>query len=634
MSLMRQLWLTIFVSAVMTLAGSLCISIWSAQEYLSQQLERKNSDTATSLALSMTQQAKDPVTVDLQLAALFDTGYYQMIQVVDPLGKVISERIQDKTEAAVPQWFTHMFPVSSRPGAAQISDGWKQYGTVTVVSHSQFAYRALWEQAGILLIWFGVSALLAGVLGTVVLRAIGRSLNDMVNQAKAIGERRFNAIDEPRTPELRVLARAMNSMAQRIRQMFNEAAVHLEELRLRANYDQVTGLPRREYFMAYLKEQLSSAEAAQSGVLAIVRITDLNTVNEILGRDGTDALLRRIGVTLTEYVQWQEKLLTGRIKSGDIAIVLPGENDPHDAAQRLGKILDEQTAGSVLEDIYHLGAVSFSHGDNPGEVLSRVDHALALAEAQGANAWHAISDDEQMKIIPGEQWRTLLTDAVNTVKLKLEFYPVIRLDGTTLHQEGLVRLATAPDQPLMRAADFMPLAAHLHLTALIDLEVIRLALLRMANNADNIALNISAETIANWGFRNDLAKILRNNPALCPRLWFEVAEYGAFRHFSAFKDICITLKSFGCHVGVDRFGQRLAESERLTEVGLDYVKIHPGLVHGIETNSGNQELLKRFCGVAHSVGIIVLAMGVESSAELQILRSLGCDGASGSAVGS
>ena len=95
MSLMRQLWLAVVVSTLVAFVGSLSISVWSARSYLIEQLERKNSDNASSLALAMTQQEKDPVNIELQVAALFDTGYYQLISVVDPLGKVIVERVHD-----------------------------------------------------------------------------------------------------------------------------------------------------------------------------------------------------------------------------------------------------------------------------------------------------------------------------------------------------------------------------------------------------------------------------------------------------------------------------------------------------------------------------------------------------------
>jgi len=635
MSLMRQLWLAVIVSTVLAFAGSLLVSIWSAQGYLTQQLERKNGDVANSLALSMTQQSKDPVTIELQVTALFDTGYYQTISVVDPFGKIISQRIQDKSDANVPSWFIKSFPISSKPGLAQISDGWKQYGTVKVISHTQFAYQALWEQAGKLLLWFFLGGSIVGSLGMLALRAIGRSLSDVVNQAGAIGERRFITIAEPRTPELRALARAMNGMVERVRQMFNDAAAHLEELLRRVNYDQLTGLPNRDYFMAYFKGQLAGEEAAQTGVLAVMRLPDLNAVNDALGRVETDKLLKEIGQIFTDFSRQHEGALSGRIKAGDIAVLLPGENDPHVVAQKLSKVFDEQLVAkwTGLADIYHLGIVLFEHGNNFGDILSRVDHALALAEGQGANASHAIKSDVQMNVIPGEQWRTLLTQAVNAGNVKLVFYPVVKQDGSMLHQEGMVRLQPEPGKPLMTAGEFMPIAAHLNLTALIDLEVIRLAIRHLPTIVDDVAVNLSAETIGNWSFRTDILRLLRSNPKLCPRMWFEVTEYGAFKHFDAFKDICLVLKDFGCHIGIEQFGQRLSESQKLTELGLDYVKIHPGLVNGIDTNNGNQEFLNRFCSIAHAVGAVVIAVGVKSEAELSMLKSLGVDGVTGPAIG-
>jgi len=636
MSLMRQLWLAVIISTVMAFAGSLLLSIWSAQGYLTQQLERKNIDVANSLALSMTQQQKDPVTLELQVTALFDTGYYQTISVVDPFGKVIFQRIQDKSEASVPGWFTRSFPIGSKPGLAQISDGWKQYGTVKVISHTQFAYQALWEQTRRLLFWFCLGGGIMGFLGTFALRTIGRSLNDVVNQAGAIGERRFITIAEPRTPELRALAHAMNGMVERVRQMFSEAAVRLDELLRRVNHDQLTGLPNRDYFMAYFRQQLASDETARRGVLAVMRLPDLNDLNEALGRDGTDRLLKEIGQIFTDSSRQHEGALPGRVKAGDIAMLLPGESNPIVVSQWLKKIFDEQLVPkwTRLADMYHLGVVLFEHDSNIGDILSRVDHALALAEGEGANTSHAISSDVQMNDIPGEQWRALITQAVNAGNLKLAFYPVINQAGLILHQEGVVRMQAEPGKPLMTAGEFMPVAAHLNLTALIDLEVIRLAIRHLSAITEDVAVNLSAETIGNWTFRSDLSKLLRSNPQSCARLWFEVTEYGAFKHFGAFKDICLMLKDFGCHVGIEQFGQRLSESHKLTEVGLDYVKIHPGLVHGIEENPGSQEFLDRFCGVAHAVGVIVIAVGVRSEAELTILKSLGIDGATGPAISS
>ena len=634
MSLMRQLWLAVIIAAIVAFVGSLFISVWSAQTYLSQQLERKNVDIANSLALSITQLDKEKAMIDLQVAGLFDSRHYQSISVSDSLGRVISQRTQEKLDTDVPLWFVQLFEIESRPGVAEISTSRDKYGSVQVVSHNQFAYRALWKQAGNLLFWFSLVGVVVGFLAMLVLRSIGHSLDMVVSQAGAIGERRLMTIAEPRIKELKALARAMNGMVERIWRLFNDEAARIDELRRRVNYDQLTGLPNRDYFMAHLKAQLTATEAAQCGVIVLIRLSDLNNINLVLGHLETDNLLRTIAQVAMNFSTQYEDALSGRIKAGEIAIMLPGECDQRKVAQQVTVILKArlQDKWTGLSDIYQLGAIRYERTASLADILSKVDHALVLAEGEGPNSSHALESDGQMNVMPGEQWHTLIMHAVEAGGLKLVFYPVVNKDGAVVHQEGMARLQAEAGKPLVLAGEFMPIVSHFNLTPMVDLEVIRLALRQLAIIPDHIAINLSAASIANWTFRTELSKLLRGHPEICSRLWLEVSEYGAFKHFDAFKDICFALKGLGCHVGVEQFGQRLSEIKKITELGLDYVKLHSSLVDGIEENTGNQEFIRRFCEVVHTVGVKVIAVGVQSDAEWEALRVLGIDAVTGPAI--
>lgn len=634
MSLMRQLWLAVIIAALVAFVGSLFISVWSAQTYLSQQLERKNIDIANSLALSITQLDKEKAMIDLQVAALFDSKHYHSISVSDSLGRVISQRTQEKLDTDVPLWFVQLFEIESRPGIAEISTSRDKYGSVQVISHNQFAYRALWKQAGNLLFWFSLVGVVVGFLAMLVLRSIGRSLDMVVSQAGAIGERRLMTIAEPRIKELKALARAMNGMVERIWRLFNDEAARIDELRRRVNYDQLTGLPNRDYFMAHLKAQLIATEAAQCGVIVLIRLSGLNNINMVLGHLETDNLLRTIAQVAMNFSTQYEDALSGRIKAGEVAIMLPGESDQRKVAQQVTEILKArlQDKWTSLSDIYQLGAIRYERTASLADILSKVDHALVLAEGDGPNSSHALESDGQMNVMPGEQWHTLIMHAVKAGGLQLVFYPVINKEGAVVHQEGMARLQAETGKPLVLAGEFMPIVSHFNLTPMFDLEVIRLALKQLANIPGHIAINLSAASIANWTFRTELSKLLRVHPDICSRLWLEVSEYGAFKHFDAFKDICFALKGLGCHVGVEQFGQRLSEIKKITELGLDYVKLHSGLVDGIEENTGNQEFIRRFCEVVHTVGVKVIAVGVQSDAEWEMLRVLGIDAATGPAI--
>ena len=631
---MRQLWLAVVISAVIAFLGSLFISVWSAQAYLSEQLERKNVDIANSLALSITQLDKEQAMIDLQVAGLFDLGHYQSISVSDPLGRVISQRTKEKLDSDVPLWFIKFFSFDLKPGVAEISASRDKYGSVEVVSDNYFAYQALWKQTKNLFFWFGLVGVVFGLVAMVALRSIGRSLDMVVSQAGAIGERRLMTIAEPKIAELKALARAMNGMVERIWKLFNEEATRIDELRRRVNYDQLTGLPNRDYFMSHLKAHLSATESAQCGVMVLIRLSDLSNINATLSRFETDNLLNQFGQLCKDYAAQYEDAQCGRIKSGEFAIILPGESDAAKVMQQLAHMLRaeivEQWPGLV--DVYQLGVVGFERTASMAEILSKADQALMLAEGQGANSAHAIEGTGYLPVMPGEQWHSLLSHAIEAQELKLVFYPVVSKDHIVLHQEAMARLQIDAEQPLVVAGEFMPMVAHFNMSAQLDLEVVRMAIRHLSGNKKNIAVNISAASIANWTFRTELAKLLRDRTDICSRLWLEVTEYGAFKYFDAFKDICFALKGKGCHVGVEQFGQRMSEIKKITELGLDYVKLHSSLVDGIEGNAGNQEFIRRFCEVVHTVGVKVIAVGVHNEAEWKVMKSLGVDAVTGPVI--
>jgi EAL domain-containing protein (putative c-di-GMP-specific phosphodiesterase class I) len=235
--------------------------------------------------------------------------------------------------------------------------------------------------------------------------------------------------------------------------------------------------------------------------------------------------------------------------------------------------------------------------------------------------------------MPADQWRTLLTKAVQGGRLMLAYYPVLTQDGQgEIHEEGMIRLKTDGDDATLCAGDFMPMAAHLNLTAPIDLTVVKLAIEHLRTTTGDIAVNLSAETIADFHFHNELAQLLKAYPDICPRLLFEVSEYGVFRQFDAFRALAADLKRLGCRVGIEYIDQRFTETDKLSSLGLDYIKVHPLYIRGLADNPGHQEFLKGLCKMAHVIGIEVIALGVESRDDLPLLASLGFDGAAGPGI--
>ena len=191
MSLYKQLWLAIVFLLALVFLVSVALSSVSAKRYLEQQLAIKNTDNATALAISLTQQDADPVLMELTLAAQFDTGFYELIRLTGPDGEVLLERRDSGAGTRAPAWFTGLLPIEAAPGVATIQRGWSQAGTLEVRSHSRFAYDELWRTTWTQALAFFLTALAAGAAGSLLLRRLLAPLAGVVGQASAIGERRF-----------------------------------------------------------------------------------------------------------------------------------------------------------------------------------------------------------------------------------------------------------------------------------------------------------------------------------------------------------------------------------------------------------------------------------------------------------
>ncbi|MDP3539336.1 MAG: EAL domain-containing protein [Azonexus sp.] len=634
MSLFRQLWLAVIASTVIAFAGSFVASMLTARNYLEAQLAIKNNDNASSLALSMSQLDKDPITIELQVAAVFDSGQYASVRLVNPEGKVMIEKTSPPMAGDVPAWFVRVFPIDSQPGQAQVSSGWNQFGTVELISHSQFAYRELWNGAIKLLLWFIVGGGIMGLLGMRLLRRIKRPLDAVVGQAQAISERRFISIPEPTTPELKSLASAMNAMVDRLKAMFSEEAARLEKMRREATLDSLTGLANRAFFLNQMDAALSDDDAAPTGSLLMLRLADLAGINRRAGRETADELLRRLGATLLELTHDKPGAAAARLNGADFALLLPGIQDPTQAAEKLLDTLRDLVSAGMIdsERIGHVASGIYLHGQGIGSLLSRIDAALAAAETQGGLAWCRAESNNEQRAITNADWKKLLDGAIETQRLRLIEFPVAGNSGQLLHLECPLRLQASEGGEWLAAGSFMPMASRLSMTTELDLAAARLALERIAAGAAAVAVNLSGESILDASFRRRLQAQIAARKELAPRLWLEVSEVGAFQHFEEFQAFCNALRPLGCRLGIEHFGRQFSEIGRLNDIGLDYLKVDGSFIRAIDTQPGNQAFLKGLCSIAHNIGLTVIAEAVQTAEELATLPTLGFDGATGPAV--
>ncbi|VVO37874.1 hypothetical protein PS718_05521 [Pseudomonas fluorescens] len=642
MSLFKQLLIAICLFLVVAFTGSFMVSLESSRTQYVNQLRSHAQDAATALALSLTPNIDDPAMVELLVSSIFDSGYYASIRVVDvKTDQTIVERNGAPTVSNVPDWFVKLIGLEPAGGDALVSRGWEQAARVEVVSHPMFAVAKLWQSALGSLGWLLMCGAVSAVLGALLLRRQLKPLDYMVKQSHAIARREFLSLpDLPRTPELRRVVQAMNQMVEKLKALFQEQAERSEKLRAESYQDNLTGLANRRYFEMQLNNRVSNPEQASSGYLLLLRVKDLAGLNQRLGGQRTDELLKAVGEQLSrECAKYPEtQNLVTRIRGGEFAVLAPGlvREEALQLAQNLDSALSSlhATGATDVAAVASIGLAPFAHGDSPQAVLSLGDQALAQAEGQGEQNWACI--DQSLNADVGDDhhaWHRLLDQALSQQRFELYFQPVVAAQDTqlVLHYKVLSRLLDEQGQTVP-AGRFLPWLERFGWTARLDRLMLERVLEQMNEHEDSLALNLSSATLADPQALNKIFEILRMHSNLGPRLTLEIGEE-QLPEQAVLEQLTRRLRELGFSLSLQRFGGRFSMIGNLARLGLAYLKIDGSYIRAIDQESDKRLFIEAIQRAAHSIDLPLIAERVETEGELSVIREMGLYGVQGQLLG-
>jgi diguanylate cyclase (GGDEF)-like protein len=633
MSMVRQVWLLIACTLILAFAGGFGLSMLSSREFLIQQVSARSNDMAQSLALTLSQAGSDEDSKALLLAAQFDTGFYDSIRWLDVDGQVKMARQHEQPRGQVPPWFRRLMRLDTEPGLALISQGWLQQGRVEVRATAGQALEHLWQGARWAAGLFVVLMLLIGGLAHRGLLAVMRPLRSTVEQANALGERRFVSAPEPRTPELRQVTRAMNGLVERIKAMFDQQAVQVEDLYRQAHFDALTGVFNRPHFLARSAQVLEAESGASHGVLVMVRLQDPAGLNRTLGRMVVDALLRRVAAELTQAVQTVPGAVLGRLNGFEFAIMLPHVAASQEVAERAAarmRLVSQRHPGAVRMAI---GAVAWSGGGALSTLLAAADEVLARAELMPPFEPHC--SEVASPGLEGESvWRQRLQEAITSgpERHTLAAFPVLGRGGELLYLECPLRLRWGETEPWVSAAQWLPMACRTEWVAQADLLAFHAALQASDSDGQARGVFVSMASICKPSFLPELRRALQTHAHGAALLRVAVPERAVVEALPELRQLCSVCHAHGVKVGLDQAGEEIHQSSAVLEAGLDFVKVQASLIQGVSQAAQQRQHLRGLCHLLHGAGIQVLAAGVSEAADTEALAAIGLDGWTGPAV--
>jgi diguanylate cyclase (GGDEF)-like protein len=644
MTLFRQLFFGASLLFLLVLAGVEAIYLSNARMYLQQQLESHSQDAATSLALwlATVEPLEDRALIETAVNTSFDRGYYESIRVVSVSGETLVHKQLAPAQGDVPVWFTRLFPLRPPSAESLISSGWRQLGRVLVTSHPNFAYLQLWHtgmQTLVLLMLVYALALLAlrAFLGNIL-----RPLTEIEWAAIAIGERDFRTIAlAPKARELGRVVAAMNSLSGKLRRFIEDESTRSETLQREAYRDPVTGLYNRRGMEHQLQGLFHAEHDVYSGVFLLLELEHFKEYNLHRGYQLADELLALVAQTIAGAGTGREVVCS---RFGGASFALAAVNIDAGAAGALATAINSGVDSAIAEQSlskeiqFHCGAVFFEAGAPPlPELLAAADMGLTRAQAKGPNTFELIALAELDHRGRGSlAWREQIEAAIDSGKLALYTQTVISLPERALLQSEVVTRILDDTRSPVAAAQFLPMAARHGLMPRLDCQVLEMLIARIdagANLGVVIAVNISAQTVADAASRRRLIDALQGRRDIASRLVFEMTEFGVIQNPALSLGFATEVRRLGAQFAIDHFGLHRDSLRQLHSLLPHYIKLAPVYTGELAENQDSRFIVSSLISIALPLEIGVIAQAVESESVVLLLQEMGFAGYQGYANG-
>jgi diguanylate cyclase (GGDEF)-like protein len=640
MTLGRQLLIGLSIIFALLVLGIETIFVHNSRTYLQQQLDAHAQETATSLALSLGQgmKAPDPALAVTFINPVFDRGHFASIKLLGVDGKAMVSRELGEVVDEVPAAFKRLLPFEAPTGEALVSSGWRQMGRVLVVAHPRFAYAQLWHTVLQSLMWLGALYLLALVALRAFLRGILRPLDAIEQAALAIGRREFGDFRlGSGSRELQRVGRAMNELSAKLRDAIAQESLRADRLYQQAFEDPLTRTLNRRGLVQQAEGLLAEGTELSSGALAFVSMIGLEEINRLLGAAKGDELVQELGEVIASQAQAGAQVV-GRWQGASFAVLLPNRDFAgargwgESVCRRFAALLREQ---SVPADISVAAGLVHFDAQYPAWLDLERQAGQALAEAIQRGNGACVSRELTVgstEARSADEWRTRLEDALASSGLVLYGQKVFTLPGRSiLHTEIMSRLLET-DGRAVPAVAFVPAASRHHLLPLIDRAMLE-HLWDLPGRASKlfgaIAVNVSAQSLEDAGFRKALRERLISTPALAERIVFELSGFAVVHNLSLAEDFAAEVRALGARFAIDGFELSGASLRVVHRLLPEYVKLAESYSRGIASDAGLKFLVESLIRIVRPLDILLIASNVEDPALLEQLSMLGFDGFQG-----
>ncbi|VXB26159.1 GGDEF domain-containing protein [Pseudomonas sp. 8AS] len=407
-----------------------------------------------------------------------------------------------------------------------------------------------------------------------------------------------------------------------------------------AYYDALTLLPNRTLFQDRLHTALQHAERHEEWVvLMFLDLDRFKPINDSLGHAAGDRMLKDVAVRLAACVNEDDTVAR---MGGDEFTLLLQPRDSREGAMNRAIHVAEQILASLARPFALQGreffvtasigiALAPQDGDELSQLMKNADTAMYHAKERGKNNFQFYQADMNATALQRLELESDLRHALEQDQFSLYYQPQFSGDGKRLTGvEALLRWRH-PQRGLVAPGEFIPVLEELGLVVQVGDWVIEEACRQLKAwhaakvRVPKVSVNLSARQFADGQLGARISRMLAESgvPPACLEL--ELTESILMRDVDETLQILVSLKKLGLCIAVDDFGTGYSSLNYLKQFPIDVLKIDRSFVDGLPEGERDGQIARAIIAMAHSLGLAVIAEGVETQAQLDFLREHGCD---------
>jgi diguanylate cyclase (GGDEF)-like protein len=422
-----------------------------------------------------------------------------------------------------------------------------------------------------------------------------------------------------------------NTLAAAIERRYAES-----RLSYLAQFDALTGLPNRTMYLDRLGQSLVEAERDHRPVgVLFVDLDRFKAVNDTFGHAVGDLVLEQAASRLNAAVRPGDTV--GRLGGDEFAVALAHLANADDAASVAQKLVTQLSMPFQIggHTIYVSASIGISvhpvDGNDPDTLLKCADTAMYRAKESGRAGYHFYLPQMNERALARMRLESALHGAVEREEFLLHYQPKVSLvDGRISGLEALLRWQP-PDRELVSPAEFIPILEETGLIIEVGEWVVASVCAQIARwqsegvAPPRVAVNLSARQFHQQGLAESIGRIVAATGIAADLLEFEITESVIMTDSAKAVEALREMKARGIHLSIDDFGTGYSSLAYLKRFPIDTLKVDRAFIRDVTTDPDDATITLAIINLAHSLGLKVVAEGVETAEQLAFLQAHGCD---------